>query len=360
MIIVILVETKEGITMNINETLKDVVLTKYSSKYNLDTLRIEEFLCEKKLDNRRKIAADLILQMITPHGKANLIRNVSELSQVEKGLSVLAPWARDHVSHALLTYLLGIYIYEEFVSLKYKKNITPFQWQLAAFLHDIGYPLEVPSIITKNYIENQIKLDTSYKSKLPNVSISFVPNNFEYLNKKKNGLELIQKQLKRWDLDIDVVSAYSGNPIKICHGMMSAVTVLRAIDIMYTHYNPTRKSETIERDGGDWNQKYFKNEVIPACTSIFIHNLDKIYFEQKKITPQKATLAYLLRLSDILQTWDRPKFSNHKSFSASSFDICVKDNALEFKAKLSVDDTEAIRIAIANSIYNEDINIIKC
>ena len=40
------------------------------------------------------------------------------------------------------------------------------------------------------------------------------------------------------------------------HGIISALTVLYLIDLMYDKNNPGRKYDSVYKEGSDWNQKY--------------------------------------------------------------------------------------------------------
>jgi hypothetical protein len=56
------------------------------------------------------------------------------------------------------------------------------------------------------------------------------------------------------------------------------------------------------------------------------------YFGEAKISLEKSPMAYLLKLSDCLQDWERPSKNNQKGFSASLYDIEIKNNKLIFYA----------------------------
>ena len=102
--------------------------------------------------------------------------------------------------------------------------------------------------------------------------------------------------------------------------MISALTVLYLIDLMYQKNNSKR-----EYNKSDWDQKYFETDVVSACSAIFLHNLGDNAF--KNIDKTKASLAYLLKLCDELQNWDRMREGD----SPENYDIQVQENKLIFK-----------------------------
>ena len=76
----------------------------------------------------------------------------------------------------------------------------------------------------------------------------------------------------------------------------SALTILYLIDLMY-------------KKNACWNQDNFEKHIVPACSAIFLHNLEDVVFFNT-ITIDTAALPYLLKLCDELQIWQRPKKGN--------------------------------------------------
>src|SRR5659263_301120 len=114
--------------MGINNTLLQGIgpnLYDYGCSY----VEINEFLFN--LDNflqRQGKAIRIVDNIMTMHGKQELLSYVSELARVEHGIQELQPWVRDHVVHALMSYLLGIYINEKFLSINFNNiRVSRFQ-----------------------------------------------------------------------------------------------------------------------------------------------------------------------------------------------------------------------------------------
>lgn len=145
-----------------------------------------------------------------------------------------------------------------------------------------------------------------------------------------NSFDLLQKYLDEWGICINASAVYNDNIQKgnICHGMISALCILYIIDLLYQKNNPSREVN----DYSGWSQHYFAGDVVSACTAIFIHNLPSKHFKHSKISLEKAPIAYLLKLSDCLQDWERPSHNNQQGFPANLYNIEVVNKTLNFSA----------------------------
>ena len=116
--------------------------------YDLDLNDFDRFLADNcEFQERQRLAIKIIEDIITTHGKKNLLRCVTELARVEYNIRELQPWVRDHVVHALLSFILGININEKFLN----SSVDYFQWKLAGLLHDVGYPVQIAKDILKPF-----------------------------------------------------------------------------------------------------------------------------------------------------------------------------------------------------------------
>lgn len=186
--------------MSINETLFETV-KEYSVKYFFFGYELEDFLkTSEPFPQRQKKAKILIRNIMTKHGKADLFKYVTELARVEYDSRKLAPSLRDHVVHAMLTFILGIYINEKFLTSS-DIQVEPFQWKLASLFHDIGYPVHVANNdLLKPFERNIQKIIESFDLPNKNLHFKIVPEGFEKLTNNKNSFELINKRLKEWKL----------------------------------------------------------------------------------------------------------------------------------------------------------------
>lgn len=310
---------------------------------------------------RQEEAIRIISAILKSHGKEELLGCLADLAIVETRIRELEPWVRDHVVHALLTYILGIYLNEEFIELSFGIAVNHFQWKLAGLLHDVGYPIEIAKDVMKPFGITLNKLRRRFGAR-GSVAFPIVPLKLERLSNNQNSLYLIQKQLKTWGLSIDATREYSRikRSGEICHGIISSLAVLSVIDAMYQYYNPERKYESIfaRRNNLDWNQKYFDEDIVPACSAIFIHNLPLDAFSKAKINCVKAPLPFLLKLCDCLQDWERPSFERQTGRSAYLFDIQIQEGNILFYADIPKEEKVKLEQSIYSCLDTNNVQII--
>ena len=346
--------------MNINQTLKDRLSKDgYLNIANMEK-QLKDFLCggerfhgEDGFRTRRELAERIIKSIMDPHNKGDLHTCVGELGNVEQGTRNLDERTRDHVVHALLTFILGIYMNKYFMNERYGETIKDLQWKICGMFHDVGYPVEIASRIIKGYVNNINGIKKKIDLEVPDVSFNIgftVPDGasntvssiLTCLQNEKNSLCLIQKVVDDWKLQIHVRDEYdrlmkNGN---VCHGILSSLSVLYVIDLIYQKHNPKREYKTIYHKESDCNQDHFDKQIVPACAAIFLHNLPAHCFKDAKIHPEYAPLPYLLKLCDTLQDWERPSTEDQDGFPPGLYDIEVQDGKLIFYAKERKRDLE--------------------
>jgi len=314
--------------MNINKTLVKYYEINNPIEDFIINEKILEFLRESKTPKKYKLSQQIIKNIVKQHGKDQLDLHITELYEVEKATMSLTG-KRDHVIHALNTFLLGLYINNNYLG----KKVDSFQWKLAALFHDIAYPLEISQRIIERYFRKLSAIKNELHIENFNPIIYLIPKDFEKLTTNKNAFEYIQIRIYEWELDVTVQKRYNDmiSSNKICHGILSALTVLYFVDLLYQKNNPQRKRQPLNIEGSNWNQKNFEHDVVSACSAIFIHNLPDNAFE--KIDRNKAPLPYLLKLCDELQNWDRPDQNTLTGDSPENYDISIQKNKIIFKVK---------------------------
>ena len=174
----------------------------------------------------------------------------------------------------------------------------------------------------------------------PDIGFRIVPVGLARLANGADSLNLIQDCLEQWDLDIDAKREYSMmmETGQVCHGMISALSVLYLLDLMYAAHNSARAyTDALDENTGiDWSQDFFDQDIVPACSAIFTHNLPEECFTKAKIRRDVAPLPFLLRLADCLQDWERPKKKNPKGTPATRYNIEVTPNGLIVSSSLDI------------------------
>lgn len=319
--------------MGINAVIFDGIHNYVYHDYNFTPWLIEKFLTSSNdFKTRQDNAIDIIETIMTAHGKKKLLQHVVQLAKVELGIRELEPSVRDHVVHALLSFLLGVFLNEHLLKPE-NLAVGSFQWKLAGLFHDVGYPAQVARDILRPYMDEINSIKRSLSVSRPDLFFQIVPVGLDGLSNNVNSIDLIQDYLNKWRLKIDARGEYtqmidSGN---VCHGMISALSVLYIIDMMYQKYNPYRTYVDIHKPPGiNWNQSCFENEVVPACAAIFIHNLPPRCFRSAPIDHTRAPLPYLLLLSDCLQDWNRPSANDLVGAPDDEFDIYMNSGRVCF------------------------------
>jgi hypothetical protein len=289
--------------MTINEQLLDSIKEDLW-KYDLDEYRLISFL--KCNDSKRPDhAVNLISRIMVRNGKEDLYRNISELSRIERGTKGLRETGRDHVSHAVLSFILGIYINKNFIE-KYTEQVDPFEWKLAGLFHDFGYPLEIAG-----------RISDSFKKNVHHVASKYSLNGFSFssrleieapiLSNGRSSLDVIQDKINEWGIDLNTNEEFNQKKLKgeVCHGIVSSLVLIKLLDSIYAKYNPKRLYEYIEGPfNTNVNQKNFDIDIVSACSAIFLHNFKTL---RTRIHIKSSPVAFLLKISDCLQDWERPK-----------------------------------------------------
>lgn len=305
--------------------------------------KLEGFLSESDMVKKAKIAIESIKLLINPHGKPDLPDTLQRLYYIEsmlrnpdngngnKAFYEVQRKSRDHVIHALNTYLLGLMLIE-------KLNLpTPpgfdFQWKLTSLFHDIGYPLEIAKkIIDQSTI---IPLNELVAPELRGTEycVKFNLTRFTTLTTREKSLELMQRNFTSlWELDANAKTLYrsSTRQGKIKHGVISSLLLMAHLDLCYKQNNPENIYEDyIDGQRVSWARKTFHEHIVPSCAAIMLHDAHKANFNRRKIKREVAPLAWLLRVCDALQDWDRPRSGSH-GIPADQYQIGFSNGVIFF------------------------------
>lgn len=323
--------------VGINQIIYDDIRYRLST-YGIDQSaqnKIEEFLrtSPKDYPKRQEYAKDSIKSILHSHGKAQLSEEIAILGEIEEHVRPLRNKLRDHVTHAVLTFLVGIFLIEK---LQLQKEITPFEWKLTSLLHDIAYPYEIAFYLTKkieehiNGMANQRQIDT------PILKSKNTITNLEKLTRLPSSIGLLTTRFKKWGFSFGAGSLYKKmkSEHSVDHGIISSMLVLKSLDILYEYYNHDRIRKALPRDSNNWNYEIFENQIVNSCASVFIHNLPSELFQYDKINKMRHTLPFILRLSDELQDWERITKDNSYC-SGELYSISINDGTISFSVPAS-------------------------
>ena len=344
--------------MNINRTLSEELSEVNLGEYGCWQDELDRFVeWDGTFMGRQEEAGRIIERIMTAHQKEELFQCVVELARVERGIRELKPKVRDHVVHALLSFILGMYVNECFMDATQRATVTSLQWKLAGMFHDVAYPVQIAPDIMRPFAETMNSIRDRLGVPAPDVFFRVVPVGLELLQHGKNALQLLQNVVDEWGLAVRVGQEYENmiNSTHICHGMISSLAVMHVIDLMYERCNPQRKREPVVVQNTDWNQVHFERQVVPACAAIFLHNLPERCFRNARIDTKRAPLPFLLKLCDTLQDWERPSACNPRGLSPERFDITVEHGRLVFQAEVEAERKEKYKRELSSTLIAHDI-----
>jgi len=273
------------------------------------------------------------------------------LKGYEEQASTLSDGQRDHYVHSVNVFVLGLCLYSQNITVRnafkneynsdlYHKAFRDdqeeflFSWGTASLFHDIGYPLEIINNQMQKFIAFIAEKDKREIG--PFISYTdfgklngFVVGNDEHGIYRPTDLmvENIQKYLHT-DFDttkrtVDgFLSVMQSNGF-VDHGFYSAIIVLRWYGELLV--------------GHDDVECIYFNQILPAATSIFMHNAYKNIFQKAPysldtLSIQDFPLAYLLILCDEAQEWNREAYGIKAKSSLAVEDsaIYIDDNKISF------------------------------
>lgn len=266
------------------------------------------------------------------YGKSK--KMIEMLAEFESNASALLMKHRDHYSHSVYVFILGLAIYnrneiirkayQEYYRIADEKEAAHHYmkyWGLAALFHDIGYPFELPFEQVKSYYGNSIK-------GVPFVAYRGVQN---YISLNEEEMVYYEKLLGKslGEKTINAVLAVNiADKLENVYGC-SAETICSEM--------LAPKPEKPDAFGGFMDHAYFSGVLLfkelekmmgmeemtetylDALTAIVLHN-SMYKFSVTNIRDEKRNipfdinlhpLAYILMLCDELQCWDRTSYGQN-------------------------------------------------
>ncbi|MDE6520096.1 MAG: hypothetical protein K2K91_06525 [Ruminococcus sp.] len=348
----------------------------YNMQMDIEKLCLENALERFLKSGKKKDAFDVYfcyLEMFI--GNYGDVRRVIELlSEFEANASGLLMKHRDHYSHSVYVFALGLAfyynssafrkVYSEYYGLSAEKSACHYleYWGLASLFHDIGYLFELPFEEVCSYFEVQnMKREycphISYRRLTDFISISdavsdkiraiYPARHFKTINELFAYI-LIEKLGKVYSLDEnEMLSCLSKKPTEpnefenyIDHAYFSAVALFKMLF-----------------DRTDFE---VKNEHLDALTAVLMHNsLYKFNIARYKSDDNKPfnmnlhPLAYMLMLCDELQCWDRIAYGRNSKLELHPMDCRFElhDNSIE--ADYIYDEKEYAKIKRFEDEYEE-------
>lgn len=359
----------------------------YNMQMDIDRLCFENAIARFFKSGRKEDAFDVYfcyLEMfIGDYAKTR--RMIELLSEYEANGSALLMKHRDHYSHSVYVFLLGIAIYQS--NGNYRKAYKNYceshykdcrfadgheeachylrYWGLTSLFHDIGYPFELPFEQVCSYFE----VDDDDRGKRPFVAYRGLES-FVGLDKKAQRMlsevcgvgtdkilrttdELFAHALYRclgeryYFSEEEMLETLRGKPVRpdqfshfMDHAYFSATVLFKKL---FCELDCELQAEHID-----------------ALTAILLHNslykFSVAYYKDKSNIPLRAEwhpLAYMLMLCDELQCWDRTAYgrNSRREFHPMNCGFTLTEEGIG--AKYLYDKKERPRAELFEADYRE-------
>lgn len=328
---------------------------------------------------------------IGKYGKSKEL--VEMLAEFEQNASSLLMKHRDHYSHSVYVFILGLAIFHNNAKLREQYQMkhmrtadaTPNQvachflqyWGIASLFHDIGYPFELPFEQVKSYFGDTIK-DVPFVSfkgmndygRFSEEECKYFSDLYQVKDKEQDDIESVtdliayviadflseKYQCSREQLKTQVLDKKPSDP-EAFNGFMDHA-VFSGI-VLYKQLKKVLGLEAIDRCHLD------------AISAITLHN-SMFKFSVRNDMPlpmQEHPLAYLLMLCDELQCWDRTSYgrSSRAQLHPMWFDLTFQGNTMQahyyYDARMEERKTKCkgtyTKMASAEGEYTADCKFVK-
>ena len=324
-------------------------------------------------------------------GYANSRRMIELLSEYESTASTMLMSHRDHYSHSVYVFLLGLAMYDSIVSVRdeYKKfyKINDDQkaahhflqfWGMTALFHDIGYPFEISFEQVKSYFA---------QSRFGNCNTKTIGSTpfvcFGNMNAYLKIDDCAKARLKEWyNKDFGTIEEWLTYDIanvlarSNCNRIMK-MTSQEIMNILKKEARPSKHKEFIDHAyfsavilfkelfavlDNESTHNLIKREHLDSLTAIALHN--SLY--KRKLSRDKSLklddhafmigwhpLAYLLQLTDEIQCWDRMSYGRNTRTELHPMTCHLSFDDKSIYAEYVFDKAESNKIADYLAKYEE-------
>lgn len=356
-------------SMNIKDKLisfySDINRTAYADLNVNDKIifkdKVLAFLTSSNFQVAEDTAMELKRHIFYLHGKQNVFEGaLKDLYDVENRMN--EEWQRLHYVHQANVFLLGLYLYD--VSPQIRRSVDRemkrtsrnflldanptgeflFRWRMASIVHDLGYAI---SLSQKG---GHFSDDLSTFTHIPGRNFTDIEDiyNFEGKDLLKQVKDRIFTRM-RFSIAplvnyLNENNPFSNSPPFYDHGILSAVIFLHLINDLYSKHNEDDPQKLVAGRELVWDIDFLDGVFPEIAMAVAIHNLDTDKYGagllnlEKYYSMKSRPFAWLLKVADMLQEWDKPKT-----------DVAQEDRALDSNLTYNITFEDSCFVGVGTS-----------
>lgn len=343
----------------------------YSSAKELDKLwgmlLRKSIMCLRYFDTREPFMFDSSKNAVA-YGIEQLEEYHNRYTQFEGLLYGASEYYRDHIFHAVRTWLIGIFCLlhdseNPFISKIQIDGVAeeePFahemnffeklsMWTISALCHDLGYPLEKSQQVLEK-TQNMMKEFVPNPMVLSNFTFTGVQDNInEYIVKfmstkmkevpKQNKIDKEAEKKYYGRIQPKYYLKYTKSLEKNKHGIISAVIIYKML--LYFLESDFNLNDDYIYNVEDARQFYIRREILRSISS---HTCSDIY------NIKNTTFSSLLFICDEMQEWGRKSWNDlYTNVNPNSVELSIEkfdSETIEYSEKIKMDNIKEDEIII--------------
>ncbi len=347
----------------------------YSSAKELDKLWSlllrKSIMCLRYFDTREPFMFDSSKNAVA-YGIEQLEKYHDRYTQFESLLYGASEYYRDHIFHAVRTWLIGIFcllhdsenpfineIQIDGVAEKepFANEINFFEklsiWTISALCHDLGYPLEKSQQVLektqnmmKEFVPNPMVLSnfafTGVQDNINEYIVKFMSTKMkEAIGQNNSGEENEKKYHGR--IQPKYYLKYTKSLEKNKHGIISAVIIYKML--LYFLESDFNLNDDYIYNFEDARQFYIRREILRSISS---HTCSDIY------NVKNTTFSSLLFICDEMQEWGRKSWNDlYTNVNPNAVQLSIEkfdSETIEYRENIKMDNIKEEELIIDNII----------
>lgn len=335
-----------------------------NKRVGFDTL-YSEFYTSKTYGEANSNSKLLLQFFLNFHEKNTVVGPCFEVLNRTESYKDIFEKQRLHTIHTLNVFFLGLLLYHKnplirkYIDLEIEKTTSErelrlngnritwrysggsifseflYRWRLCALPHDVGYPISLAEN-DNDKIESILKSISIVQSKNINSMNSLINDSEE------NLLDVFDSSLsfiKLKDYFTYQISHPLFEKVYYDHGIISALLIFNLLRKEYANHSST----PVTFNGSTkivWNKSFINNSILHSARAIACHNLDQDAIAYKRFKTvdniyniEESPLIWLLKVSDILQEWDKPNSQTDfekKEIEATNIKVEFNNDSVTF------------------------------